>query len=113
MTRKEILENRIRSLAEDLRLALCDALRISDLKKREEKAYEAQRLRKEIESYGYMVQILHNAAIDPKNLVLPSPAAEIKVGIWQPKRDIPPEEQKKYDAWFLHIAGICGEEDRQ
>lgn len=113
MTRKEILENRIRSLAEDLRLALCEALRTSDIKKREEKAYEAQRLKKEIESYGYMVQVLHNAAINPKNLTLPSPAADIKVNIWQPKREIPPEDQKKYDAWFLHIAGICSEEDQK
>lgn len=113
MTRKEILENRIRTLAEDLRAALCEALRTSDIKKREEKAYEAQRLRKEIESYGYMVQILHNTAIDHKNLALPSPAADIRVNIWQPKRDIPSEEQKKYDAWFLRIAGIKREEDQK
>lgn len=55
---------------------------------------EVRNIRKEITSYGYLVQ--WNAAVD-----LVTQKLSVEVEIFEPRQNLSPELQALYDEWFL------------
>ena len=55
-------------------------------------------IREEIESYGILVNIASRMSPSKPNKL------EVEVTLLEPKLNLPPEEQKIYDDWFMEAA---------
>lgn len=61
---------------------------------------KASKIRDEIQQMGFMVR--WEANFDPADPT----KIEVDVTLWMPKKDMPPEYQKKYDDWFAETNNI-------
>lgn len=53
----------------------------------------ARAIREEIQQMG--IRVTWEAVVNPETL-----AIKVDVTLWQPRKNLSPEEQKAYDAWF-------------
>ncbi|MDO8600969.1 MAG: hypothetical protein Q7R73_05220 [bacterium] len=65
-------------------------------------AGKAEEARKEIESYGLLVQIKRGFTLDSSGMI----RGVAEAHILKPKENLSPEDQKIYNEWFLRNAGI-------
>lgn len=94
----EIAEH-IKKLADELQ-QLIQQYVLQDPELVEDKMLRSSEIIKEIQSLGFVVNWEVN--INPSELEL----ADVTIRILKPKDNLSPEDQEKYDEWFLSVAGI-------